>query len=245
MNRNLSPARYLPLQLRDVAIGPFALFAAVSVTLVLVAWRILSRRPDVMASPEMFVQGTLTVVQTVAVLFAAGGVAGVDIQRGYYRAWFSKPITPWYFYLQRWLLGGVAFLLIPLMLGGGIALAFDGGSGVTLGLMGNLALAYLLIGSLVLLCANFLERDWLVAFIVAFTQARLHDTITFLERMGETVHPAVIWTDRLLPPFHLVSPSTTMLSGNDLLHVVAYGGGMLIAALLLLRHRPLGSGGRA
>lgn len=245
MNRNISPVRYLPLQLRDVAIGPFALFAVVSATLVLVAWRILSNRPEIMASPEMFVQGTLTVVQTVAVLFAAGGVAGVDIQRGFYRAWFSKPITPWYFYLQRWLLGGAAVLLIPLMLGGGIALAFDGGSGVTAGLMGNLALAYLLIGSLVLLCANFLERDWLVAFIIAFAQARLHDTITLFERMGETVHPAVIWTDRLLPPFHLVTPSQTMLSGNELVHVVAYGAGMLIAALLLLRYRPLGSGGRA
>lgn len=245
MNRNISPARYLPLQLRDVATGPFALFAAVSAMLVLVAWRILSKRPEIMSSPETFVQGTLTVVQTVAVLFAAGGVAGVDIQRGFYRAWFSKPITPWYFYLQRWLLGGAAVLTIPLMIGGGIALAFDGGSGVTPGLMGNLALAYLLIGSMVLLAGNFLERDWLVAFLVAFAQARLHDMIILFERMGETVHPAVVWTDRLLPPFHLVDPSTTMLSGNDLVHVVGYGAGMLVAALLLLRHRPLGSGGRA
>lgn len=245
MNRNISPARYLPLQLRDVAVGPFALFAAVSAMLVLVAWRILSKRPEIMSSPEIFVQGTLTVVQTVAVLFGAGGVAGVDIQRGFYRAWFSKPITPWYFYLQRWLLGGAAVLTIPLMLGGGIALAFDGGSGVTLGLMGNLALAYLLIGSMVLLAGNFLERDWLIAFLVAFAQARLHQMLEIFERMGETVHPAVIWTDRLLPPFHLVDPSTTMLSGNDLVHVVGYGAGMLVAALLLLRHRPLGSGGRA
>lgn len=245
MNRNISPARYLPLQVRDVAVGPFALFAAVSAMLVLVAWRFLSKRPEVMSSPEIFVQGTLTVVQTVAVLFGAGGVAGVDIQRGFYRAWFSKPISPWYFYLQRWLLGGAAVLTIPLMLGGGIALAFDGGSGVTLGLMGNLGLAYLLIGSMVLLAGNFLERDWLVAFLIAFAQARLHDMITLFERMGETVHPAVIWTDRLLPPFHLVDPSTTMLSGNDLVHVVGYGGGMLVAALLLLRYRPLGSGGRA
>lgn len=245
MNRNISPARYLPLQLRDVALGPFALFAVVSAMLVLVAWRVLSKRPEVMSSPEIFVQGTLTVVQTVAVLFAAGGVAGVDIQRGFYRAWFSKPITPWYFYLQRWLLGGVAVLLIPLMIGGGIALVFGGGSGVTLGLMGNLALAYLLVGSLILLAGNFLERDWLVAFLIAFGQARLHDMIGLFERMGETVHPAVIWTDKLLPPFHLVDPSTMMLSGNDLMHVVGYGGGMLIAALLLLKYRPLGSGGRA
>lgn len=245
MNRNISPARYLPLQLRDVAAGPFALFAAVSVMLVLVAWRFLAKRPEVMSSPELFVQGTLAVVQTVAVLFGAGGVAGVDIQRGFYRAWFSKPITPWYFYLQRWLLGGAAVLTIPLMLGGGIALAFDGGSGVTLGLMGNLALAYLLIGSLVLLCGNFLERDWLVAFMIVFAQARLHQMIQIFERMGETLHPAVVWTDRLLPPFHLVSPSTTMVSGSDLVHVVGYGAGMLVAALLLLRYRPLGSGGRA
>lgn len=245
MNRDISPARYLPVQVRDVALGPFALFAAVSAMLVLVAWRFLATRPEIMASPEIFVRGTLSVVQTVAVLFAAGGVAGVDIQRGFYRAWFSKPITPWYFYLQRWLLGGAAVLTMPLMLGGGVALAFGGGSGVTPGLLGNLALAYLLIGSLILLCGNFLERDWLVAFLLVFAQGRLHDMITLFQRMGETVHPAVIWTDRLLPPFHLVNPSTTLLAGGDLVHVVGYGAGMLVAALLLLRHRPLGSGGRA
>lgn len=245
MNRNISPVRYLPLQARDVVLGPLALFAATSLALVLVAWRFFADRPEIMSSPQFFVQGTLGVVQTVAVLFAAGGVAGVDIQRGYYRAWFSKPITPWYFYLQRWLVGGVAVLLIPLMIGGGIALAFEGGSGVTLGLMGNLALAYLLIGSLVLLCGNFLERDWLVAFLVAFAQARLHQMIEIFERMGQAVHPAVVWADRLLPPFHLVTPDPTMLAGAELVHVVGYGGGMLAAALLLLRHRPLGSGGRA
>jgi hypothetical protein len=245
VNRNLSPVRYLPLQARDVATGPLALFAVVSAMLVLVAWRVLSKRPDVMSSPEVFVQGTLTVVQTVAVLFAAGGVAGVDIQRGFYRAWFSKPITPWFFYLQRWLLGGVAVLLIPVMLGVGMTLTFGQGHGLTAGLVGNLALAYLLIGSLILLCGNFLERDWLVAFLIAFAQARLHDTITLFDRMGETVHPAVIWTDKLLPPFHLVDPSTTLLTGSDLVHVIGYGGGMLVAALLLLKYRPLGSGGRA
>jgi hypothetical protein len=245
VNRNLSPVRYLPLQARDVATGPLALFAVVSAMLVLVAWRVLSKRPDVMSSPEVFVQGTLTVVQTVAVLFAAGGVAGVDIQRGFYRAWFSKPITPWFFYLQRWLLGGVAVLLIPVMLGVGMTLTFGQGHGLTAGLFGNLALAYLLIGSLILLCGNFLERDWLVAFLIAFAQARLHDTITLFDRMGETVHPAVIWTDKLLPPFHLVDPSTTLLTGSDLVHVIGYGGGMLVAALLLLKYRPLGSGGRA
>jgi hypothetical protein len=59
------------------------------------------------------------------------------------------------------------------------------------------------------------------------------------------VHPAVIWTDKLLPPFHLVDPSTTLLTGSDLVHVIGYGGGMLVAALLLLKYRPLGSGGRA
>lgn len=245
MNRNISPVRYLPLQARDVVVGPLALFAVTSLALVLVAWRFFANRPEIMSSPQLFVQGTLSVVQTVAVLFAAGGVAGVDIQRGYYRAWFSKPITPWYFYLQRWLLGGVAVLLIPLMIGGGIALAFDGGSGVTLGLMGNLALAYLLLGSVVLLCGNFLERDWLVAFLIAFAQARLHQLIQIFEAMGDTAHPVVVWTDRLLPPFHLVSPGTTMLAGTDLVHVVGYGAGLLAAALLLLRHRPLGSGGRA
>ncbi len=245
MSRNTSPARYLPVQLRDVAVGPFALFLTVAVVLTVVVWRFLQNRPDIMSGPQSLITGTMMVVQTVAVLFAAGGVAGADIQRGYYRAYFSKPITPWWFYLQRWLLGGVAFLMIPVLLSLGMALVFGDTPWLPAGLVGNFALVYLMVGSVVLLAANFLERDWLVAFLVTFLQAQLHGFIGLFETMGQEVNPVLLRLDAWLPPFHLASPSTTMLAGRDLVHVLAYGGGMLVLALLLLRHRPLGSGGRA
>ena len=50
---------------------------------------------------------------------------------------------------------------------------------------------------------------------------------------------------RVLPPFHLLDPGADVLTGRPLIHVVAYGIGMLALALLLLVQRPLGSGGRA
>lgn len=245
MNRTRSPLRYLPYQARDVAVGPLALFVAVTIGLTIALWRFFADNPTVSGNPGLFLTGTLTVVQTVAVLFATGGVAGVDIQRGFYRAWFSKPIVPAVYYLQRWLLGGIAVLLIPVMLGGGLSLAFGNGTGLTWPLMGSLALAYLLIGSLVLLCSNFLERDWLVAFLISFLQTQLHRMLDLFEQLGQDISPLLVWTDRLLPPFHLVAPSAGLPAGTDLLHVLGYGGGLLCAALLLFRHRPLGSGGRA
>lgn len=245
MNRDSSPLRYLPYQARDVAAGPLALFVAITIGLTLALWRFFADSPAISDNPALFLTSTLAVVQTIAILFATGGVAGVDIQRGFYRAWFSKPITPWLFYLQRWLLGGIAVLLIPVMLGSGLSLLYGNGTGITWALIGSLALAYLLVGGLVLLCSNFMERDWLAVFLITFLQAQLHRMLGLFEQLGQEISPLLVWTDRLLPPFHLVVPSAGLPSGSELLHVLGYGGGVLAVALLLFRHRPLGSGGRA
>lgn len=245
MSRARPPLRYLGWHLRDIATGPLALYVAIATMLTVVVWRFLQNRPDIVSGPETFITGTLSVVQVVAVLFAAGGVAGVDIHRGFYRAWFAKPVSPWQFYFQRWLLGGAAFLLVPVLLSLGMALVFRDAPWLPAGLLGTWALGYLLIGSLVLLASVFTERDWLLAFLVTFAQAQLHRVVGFMEMMDQEVSPALRLLDEWLPPFHLVKPAEELLSGRDLWHVVAYGGVMLLAALLLFRHRPLGSGGRA
>ncbi len=90
-----------------------------------------------------------------------------------------------------------------------------------------------------------MERDWLVVFLITFLQARLHQMLGLFEQLGQEIAPLLVLTDRLLPPFHLVAPSAGLPAGSELLHVLGYGGGVLAVALLLFRHRPLGSGGRA
>lgn len=245
MTRNRSPFRYLPAHLLDVAQGPLALFAAVAATICVVIWRLGRLDANAMEDPTQFVGRIVSVVLTLAVLVAAGGVAGNDVGRGYYRAWFSKPMAPWWFYLQRWLLGGVAVLAIPLLLGGGLQLFFGKGTGITFELMQVIALGYLLVGGTVLLASVFTSRDWLFTFAITFTQARLDDIIKLMA-MSKTEAPTTLtWAHRLLPPFHLITPSKGLPMGDDLWHVVGYGVGLVAAALVLLVVKPLGSGGRA
>jgi|CXWL01.1.fsa_nt_gi hypothetical protein len=245
MSRNRSPLRYLPAHLVDVAQGPFALFATIAATICFITWRFARNDPSAMADPSLFMNRIVATVLTMAVLAASGAIAGTDVARGYYRAWFSKPMAPWWFYLQRWLLGGVAVLSIPVMLGVGLQLFFGKGTGITLPLMEVTALAYLLIGGTVLLASVFTARDWLFTFAITFTQARLDDILKLMT-MSKTEPPSMLtWAHRLLPPYHLISPITGVPKGDDLLHVVGYGVGLVAIAVALLVVKPLGSGGRA
>ncbi len=243
MTRDRSPLRYLGHQARDVARGPLALFVVVSAGLAFILWRVFGAReaPD----PADLLGGLVAGTLLVAVLIAAGGVAGNDIKQGYYRAWFSKPIAPWWFYLQRWLLGGVAVLTIPLWLGTGLALAFGAGTGISAALVGNVALGYLLIGGAVLLASTVSARDWLVVFLVYFFQRRLEEVQQMLDGLGQDVPWAVDALVRVLPPFHLVTPGAALPEGGELVRLLGYGLGMVALAVVVLRSRPLGSGGRA
>lgn len=245
MSRNRSPFRYLPAHFADVAKGPLAIFAIVAAMVSVVTWRLLRNEPGAMADPAIFLRQVMAAVLTLAVLAAAGGVAGTDVARGYYRAWFSKPMAPWWFYLQRWLLGGVAVLAIPLLVGVGLQLFFGKGTGVTLALMEVTALAYLLIGGTVLLASVFTAKDWLLTFAITFIQARLDDLTKLMAATKSEPPTTLVWAHRLLPPYHLLSPITGAPTGEALLHVVGYGVGLVAIALVLLATRPLGSGGRA
>jgi hypothetical protein len=193
-------------------------------------------------SPEAMQQQGFESVLLVAVLVATGGMVSTDVHNGFYRAWFSKPIAPWWYYLQRWLLGGLLLMLAPVVLGVILVVIHGEGTGITLSLMATLALGYLLIGSMVLLLSTWSRLDWLMVFLLASAQGALTSIRQFggveFSRTLEAVYQA-------MPPFHLIDPTQPMLSGRPLLHVVAYGAGMLVLALLLLTTRPLGSGGRA
>ncbi len=243
MNRNRSPLRYLPVHAWDVARAPLLLFVIVSAGLAFVIWKIFGSRdtPNIAQLLDQLVSGTLLI----AALIAVGGVAGTDIKQGYYRGYFAKPVAPWWFYLERWLLGGLAVLSIPLWLGLALQVAFHNGNGLTGRVFGAIALGYLLIGGAVLLISNFTSRDWLVVFLIYFLQGRMHDAAIVIDKMGQPVPAAVEWTVRLLPPFHLVSATQPLPTGADLVHVLGYGVGMVAVALALFAWRPLGQGGRA
>src|SRR5690606_10220086 len=109
---------------------------------------------------------------------------------GWYRAWFSRPVAPPFFYLQRWLIGGVAFLLyIPLL---GAAVAFRTGEFVVPGwIVGRAALLYLLVGGTVFLVSTLMRRDWVIAALLFIVYTVLHGILSQgmpLGWLARTIH---------------------------------------------------------
>ncbi len=240
MSRDRSPFRYLAWHALDVARGPVLLYAVVAAMFSFISWKMAQVAP-VVPTPDRFQAQTADATLTLAVLIATAGIISADRQHGWYRAWFSKPITPWWYYLQRWLLGLGAVLLAPVFLGIGQVIVLRSGTGITAGLLGTIALGYLLIGSAALLLAHVTQREWLLVFVLAAAQRGLAGLV----KMGVDLPSYVEPMYRALPPFHLIAPQEAMLSGRPLLHVAGYGLAMLVTALVLVEKRALGSGGRA
>jgi len=247
VTRDRSPFRYLPSLARTVAVGPLALFVTVAVALAVVLWRIHEVQPGAPPPLAADIQNvTWGVVLTVAVLIAVGGVMGTDVQRGYYRSYFSKPMGPAWYYAQRYLLGAAAVLVTPIVYGVCLKLLLhttDFGWHGTL--FAAIGMALLLTGGATLLLSTVTSRDWLVVFLLVFLQTRIAALVQFSARFHTELPAWVVWPWKLLPPFHLIQPSGPALHGGDLLHVLAYGAAMVVAALVIMRYRPLGSGGRA
>jgi hypothetical protein len=252
MNQDRSPVRYLPWLSRDAVLWPLRLFALAALGVSLLIWRFASKmhlpkpgqvRLDGRATPEIANIAQLTQVGvwnlclTVAILMTVGTIIGTDLERGYFRTWFSKPMSPMWFYLQRFLIGGVVILACPLLLGAGLALATGGSSGITPDLMGQIGLAYLLVGGATTLASRFMSKGYLVVFLVSIMQNVLH---SFASR--DFLPGWLLQLHNLLPPFYLVQPGLPVPHGGDLWHIAGYGAGMLALVLFLLRTRPLGSG---
>jgi hypothetical protein len=240
MTRDRSPFRYLGWHATDVLRGPVLFYAVVAAMLSFISWRMAQVAP-VVPTPDRYQAQVFDSMLTLAVLIATAGIISADRQQGWYRAWFSKPITPWWFYLQRWLLGLGAVLLAPVFLGLGQLAILRSGTGITGALLATIALGYLLIGSAALLFAHVTQREWLVVFVLAAAQRGLAGLVTL--DVDVPAYIEVVY--RVLPPFHLIAPNEPMLAGTPLLHVIAYGLAMLVTALVLVEKRALGSGGRA
>lgn len=239
-SRNLSPFRYLRFLTRDVLRGPGVIYGLITVLLLAMFWRIKSTTNFDLDTATLQTQIFDTVI-LVAVLLATGGMVSGDVHNGYYRSWFSKPMAPWWFYLQRWLLGALLLMCMPFVLGAGLAIILGDGMGVTATLIGHIAIGYLLIGGAVFLLSTVVRKDWLIVFILAFVQTGL----VSLSEVGVNLPGLVDIVARALPPFHLLSTSGPLPSGFELLHLLTYGGGMAALAVTILVLRPLGRGGRA
>lgn len=232
------PLRYLPWMARDLAVAQGAVLAAVGV----LAWLIMSRvtpPPSPGDGPAM-VTGALQQMALPFLLYCSAAIVSNDRVHGYYRSFFSRPLSPPGYYFTRWLLGGVFYLLIGPVLTLGLSLAI-GRFPFAWAVLGKLALSYLLLGGLVFFFSAFLRGDWLFGLLVFIVQS-----VLFSLRRGGVDLPA-IWdfVVAILPPFNLIGVTSPLPQASALYHVLLYGLGLVIGGLTLLRLRPLGAGGRS
>jgi hypothetical protein len=255
MTRDRSPFRYVPWVGRDAVVWPFRWFVFAIGVVCFIVWRFAEKmhvpsRPSTafgnsgMPLPEnvaeMMQISVWNTVMTVTILMTIGGIVGLDLERGFYRSFFSKPMSPLWYYAQRWLAGAAVVLLCPVVFGLGLALALHGTTGLSWDLMGQIGLAYLLVGGATLLLSMFSSKGWLLVFLISFVQ----NILGGIGRPGGVnILPAwLVVMHKALPPFQLLRPGLPVPHGGDLALLVGYGAGMLIVSAVVLRMRPLGSG---
>lgn len=232
------PLRYLPWMVRDLAVAQGAILAAVGV----LSWLIISRvdpAPAPGSGPSM-VTGALQQMALPFLLYCSAAIVSNDRVHGYYRSYFSRPLSPPGYYFTRWLLGGVFFLLLSPVLTVGLSLAI-GKFPLSWEVLVQLALSYLLLGGLIFFFSAFLRGDWLIGLLVLIVQSVLYA----MKRSGVDLPAIWDFVLTILPPIYLASLNSPMPSGSALTHVLLYGAGLVIAGLILLRLRPLGAGGRS
>lgn len=233
------PLRYLPWMTWDLVRGPGLGMAVVGVL-----------AASLIASLNVVTNGIgggeaavfLTILDfavTVFAVLATAGIVSADLALGYYRTLFARPVSPPLYYLQRWLIGGVAVLVATSVVG--FAAAARIGATLPIGrVLAQSALFYLLLGGLILLLSTVTRRDWLIAVLAVV----LHGGLGLARTLGgaATGIAALLYT--VLPPFRLVDVSEPVPAGGDLLHVLLYGVALVGGALLVIRFRPLARGAR-
>ena len=232
------PLRYLPWMVRDLALAQGAVLTAVGI----LSWLIMGRIdpvPSAASGPRM-VAAVLGQMSLPFLLYRSAAIVSNDRVHGYYRSFFSRPLSPPGYYFVRWLLGGIFFVALAPVLTLGLSLAI-GRFPMSWEILAQLALSYLLFGGLIFFFSTFVRYDWLLALVVLMVQAVLYA----LQKGGLDLPAIWDFVLRILPPIYLASLNSPLPSGSVLAHVVLYGAGLVIAGLFFLRLRPLGTGGRA
>ena len=232
------PLRYLPWIARDLALAQGVVLAVVGVF----AWLIVTRMnpaPSPASGPAI-VRESVARLSLPFLLYCCAAIVSTDRAQGYYRSFFSRPVSPPWYYFIRWLLGGLVFLLVTPVLTLGLSAAM-GSFPVSWDVVGQLGLSYLLLGGLIFFFSPLVRHDWLLGMVILMMQGTLHA----LRRGGVDLPSFWDFVYRILPPIYQASLNEPFPRGAMLTHILLYGIGLVTAALLILRLRPLGAGGRS
>lgn len=232
------PIRYLPWMVRDILLAQGMVLLAIGFLVGLIMTRMTPSPP---ASEGLgLVKGFVQQMGWPFILYSVASMVSADRVQGFYRSYFSRPLSPPGFYLMRWLLGAVIVALLVPVLTLSLSLAI-GRFPLSWSLLAQLQLNYLLVGGLVFLLSTTVRADWLVALLFMLVESILGG----LKRGGIDLPAVWDFVATILPPFHLVSVNSPLPAGTPLVHVLLYGAGLVLAALAVIRWRPLGAGGRS
>lgn len=232
------PTRYAGWMIRDFVSGPGILMAVLAGFALLLVGNLQVVGPSGNADLAACFIALDWTTMTLTLIATAGLVSG-DFAQGHQRTLFAKPVNPALYYLQRWLIGGMAVAVAALPIAYAIATRF-GIPVLGVGLVARLGLLYLVLGGLVFLLSTITRRDWLVAIVLIAWQAALGAARSagFARGLLSQVLAAI------LPPFNLIGLRGPGPEAADLAHATGYGALLLLGALAVLQWRPLARGAR-
>jgi hypothetical protein len=185
---------------------------------------------------EKFLRNFLGGMVFVGAVLAINGIVANDRKQGYYRFLFTKPLAPWRYYGQAFLIHMLGFVAIIALLGASYGLLIW--PILSARLVFVVTLMFLMYGGITFLLSAAARWDWLslVAVTVAaeFFWDRFQDSPSVLARLLY-----------LLPPVHRTSEVYTALAKVQPLPwalvewYAGYGVVCFVAGLIVLRYRRL------
>jgi hypothetical protein len=242
--------RYALYQLRDYAIGVggatliLGLLGVLVVSGITINGMAVASAAGLQRSSVAFIFGVLGFVGPV---MALTGLVADDRARGFYRFIFAGPVSPPHYYGQAYLVRGVGLLVIACLVW--LTAMWRITTVPLLGVLGFIALCYLTVGGVTLLCSALGRFAWLIVGLFL--------CVGWGAAAGSA--SSVIWqaVHVIVPPFHLLNeidrslisqlylgmqgpqPLTTETgaSAGTYLWFAGYGVAALVAAVAVLRGR--------
>ena len=226
------PWSYTCWMLRDMVRGAFLIPVLMLAVAFLLPAAVSAGGPG---GPLGFFPYILNFSAFVAILSLTKSIVNSDLERGYYRILFSRPVDPRGYYLLRWLLGGVSLHIFALLFEGIYYLKY-GVFPPVLNYAWQLSLHYLVAGGLVFCLSSIFSVDIFAALPICVISLYAH---------SQFASPGWLKSaSGLLPPLNLCSAAGPLTLGPDLIYAAVYGGCLLAGALLALKLRHFGEGGR-
>ncbi|MEP6999287.1 MAG: hypothetical protein ABI969_02330 [bacterium] len=184
----------------------------------------------------MILRNLLGALVFMGALLAMNGIVANDRKLGYYRFLFSKPVAPWRYYGQAFVVHWVGYVAAMALLG--LIYGVLVGPVLSVPLLIVVALMFLTYGGITFALSAAARWDWLS--LVSVTVAASY----FWDRYKES-HTVIAKLLYLLPPLHRTSEVYTAVAKGEPLpwHLLewfaGYGVACFVLGLLVLRFRRL------